>query len=114
AYNQANSAFAEANAAANTVATFANGNLILPDATINFNDSTTVNIAAVANGTTQSNVSFNANAAAIAGPAFNQANNALSEANSAYNQANNAFAQANNAYNQANAAANTVATFANG
>jgi hypothetical protein len=52
-------------AAANTVATFANGTLVLAAANLNFNNTATVNVSAAANGTTQSNVAFVVNAAAV-------------------------------------------------
>ena len=47
--------------AANTVATFANGTIVLPNANLNFNNTISINVSAVANGTTQSNVSFSIN-----------------------------------------------------
>lgn len=48
-------------AAANTVATFANGSLILAGANVNFNNTATVNVAVTANGTTQANIAFSVN-----------------------------------------------------
>jgi regulation of enolase protein 1 (concanavalin A-like superfamily) len=65
ASSTANAAYAQANAAANTVATFANGTLVLADANLNFNNTATVNVAASANGTIQSNLSFSVNSAAV-------------------------------------------------
>src|SRR6185437_415000 len=58
--------FAQANAAANTVATFANGTLVLADANLNFNNTSTVNVSVTANGTNQTNIAFSANSSAIA------------------------------------------------
>jgi Chaperone of endosialidase len=80
AYGQANSAYAQANlayaaanaaspqataAAANTVATYANGTLILASANINFNNTATVNVSVIANGTSQANIAFSANSSAL-------------------------------------------------
>ncbi len=65
-YYAVNSIFGNiVNSAANTVATFANGTLVLVNANINFNNTSTVNVAASANGTTQANVSFTVNTSAI-------------------------------------------------
>jgi hypothetical protein len=63
---QANLAYTAANSAANTVATFANGTLVLTNANLNFNNTSTVNVAITANGTTQTNVALNANILQIA------------------------------------------------
>ena len=49
------------NAAANTVAVYANGVLVLANADLNFNNTATVNVFATANGTGQVNISFTAN-----------------------------------------------------
>jgi hypothetical protein len=59
--------FATAVSAANTVATFANGTLVLANANLNFNNTATVNISVTANGTTQTNVAFSVNASSVAG-----------------------------------------------
>lgn len=50
-----------ANAAANTVASFANGNIVLAAANLNFNNTATVNVSLTANGNAQVNVAFTAN-----------------------------------------------------
>lgn len=108
AYNQANVAnalaaiaFILANDAANTVAVYKDGNLILANANLNFNTSATVNVSAVANGTVQTNVAFSANATALGIPAIEAA---LAATNAAVS----------NVYSTANAAANTVAVSNNG
>src|ERR1017187_4923196 len=49
------------NAAANTVAVYANGILVLANADLNFNNTATVNVFATANGIGQVNISFTAN-----------------------------------------------------
>jgi hypothetical protein len=59
------SSYAAANAAANTVAVFANGTLTLAAGNLNFNNTSTVNVTASANGTNQTNVSFVVNTAAL-------------------------------------------------
>lgn len=58
---------AVANAAQNSVATFANGTIVLNKANLNFNNTATINVSAVANGTGQVNVSFTANVTGGAG-----------------------------------------------
>ncbi len=42
---------------------YANGTIVLANSTMNFNNTSTINVRATANGTTQSNVAFNANLA---------------------------------------------------
>jgi hypothetical protein len=85
-----------ANNAANTVAVYENGNLIIANANVNFNDSSTVNANVFISNTAnqlQANIVMFANGTAIVGPTANIANLA---------------------YAAANAAANTVEIFANG
>jgi hypothetical protein len=116
AYSQANGAYAQANAvysavnttfstqntiiasAANTVSVFANGIIVLPNANINFNNTSTVNVVASANGTTQSNIGFTVN---VASSDWAAAANAVAQT---------AYAQANAAYLQANLAENLIFT----
>jgi hypothetical protein len=75
--------------AANTVAAYANGTLVLAAANLNFNNTATVNVAATANGNVQTNIAFTANGTALGIPAVN-ANVAL-----AYAQANSQATYAN-------------------
>ncbi|MGH7744748.1 MAG: hypothetical protein ACREQ5_08035, partial [Candidatus Dormibacteria bacterium] len=65
AYGQANLAYTAANSSANMVATYANGTIVLTKANLNFNNTATINVTALANGTGQANISFSANASAI-------------------------------------------------
>lgn len=68
AYNQANLAYAAANVAnngANTVHIYANGTSVLPNSTLNFNNTATVNVLATANGVLQTNVAFSVNTASL-------------------------------------------------
>jgi hypothetical protein len=65
AYAGSNIVYAVANSAANTVATFANGVIVLPNANLNFINTTTINVVAAANGTTQSNVGFTVNTTSV-------------------------------------------------
>jgi len=58
-------AYEQANAAANTVATFANGTIVLAKGNLNFNNTSSVNVAASANGSTQSNIAFDVNTASF-------------------------------------------------
>ena len=60
-----NTIYAAANSAANTVAVYANGTLVLSNSTINFNNTATVNVSATANGTTQSNLEFSVNVSSL-------------------------------------------------
>jgi hypothetical protein len=64
AYAQANGAYSQANNAANTVATFANGTLVLAASNLNFNNTATINVDITANGTVQTNVQFSVNTSA--------------------------------------------------
>ena len=91
AQSTAEDAYNQANSAANTVAIFANGSLVLTRSNVNFNNSATVNVNVTANGTSQSNVEFTVNTTSTGIVA------AYNQANAAYNQANNAYAAANNA-----------------
>ena len=50
---------------------YANGTIVLANATLNFNNTATVNIAGTANGTTQANIAFSANGTALGIPAIN-------------------------------------------
>jgi len=59
--NQTSIVYDRANAAANTVAVYYHGNLILADATLNFSNTATINVSVTANGTTQTNIAFTAN-----------------------------------------------------
>jgi len=81
-----------ANAAANSVAVYANGVLVLSNANLNFNNTSTINVFATANGTGQVNVQFVANLTSTSA-----ANAAYAQANAAYDEANNAYALASNA-----------------
>lgn len=65
ANTEAQSAYTQANSSANLVAVFANGTLVLTKSNLNFNNTATVNVAATANGTTQSNLAFSVNTAAV-------------------------------------------------
>ena len=58
-------AYEQANTAANTVATFANGTIVLAKGNLNFNNTSSVNVAASANGSTQSNIAFDVNTASF-------------------------------------------------
>ena len=58
AYDQATLAYVAANTSANTIAVYANNSLILSNAPINFNNSSSVRVVAQANGTSFTNVSF--------------------------------------------------------
>jgi hypothetical protein len=58
-------AYAAANAAANTVAVYEAGTLIIADANLNFNNSGSVNASVTANGTTQANVQFTINLSSL-------------------------------------------------
>ena len=73
AQTSSNTVYGVANSAANTVATYANGTIVLVAANLNFNNTATVNVGASANGTGQSNVSFSANGTALGIPAINTA-----------------------------------------
>jgi hypothetical protein len=117
AYGQANLAYAQAN----SQGTYANGTIVVANiANLNFNNTATVNVSVIANGS-QSNIALSANGTALGIPAINAALAvmnaatvvALNDAEAAYGQANLAYTQANNAYAAANAAANTVAVYAN-
>jgi len=116
AYNQANGAFTTANTAnatafeailiaeealhqigsnaqANLVAVYYEGNLVIANANVNFNDSGTVNGNVTIGNTAnliQANIQFVANGTAIVGPTAQTANTALFNANLAYGQANSA------------------------
>ncbi len=96
---------------------YANGHITLANALLNFNNTTTINVAITsANSNTEANIAFNANVTAItatvtsiAEAAYGQANAAYTRANTAnttaaaaYGQANLAYTQANLAYTQAN------------
>lgn len=63
------------NAASNTVATYANGNLILAAANLNFNNSATVNVSITANGTNQTNIAFSTNPISNVNVAYSGASN---------------------------------------
>jgi hypothetical protein len=65
-----------ANAAANTVATYNNGVLTLSSAAINFNNSSTINVSTVANGTTLTDVSLSVNGNSVLSLANVNTNNA--------------------------------------
>ena len=60
--------------AQNTAAVYANGTLTLANANINFNNTSTVNVSTSANGTSQANVSFAVNTAAITSAAAGGSN----------------------------------------
>ena len=61
-YGQANAAYSKAN----TQGVFANGTVVIANtANLNFNNTASVNVSAVANGTLQSNISFTINTSAI-------------------------------------------------
>lgn len=77
---------------------FQDGTLVVSNASLNVQNSATINVSALANGSL-ANIKFNANLTAIAGPA--------------YGQANAAYTQANAAYAAANTAANTVVVYQN-
>lgn len=96
---------ASVNAAANTVATFANGTLVLADATLNFNNTNTINVVASANGTKQTNVAFQVNVSAISGAQNNYEADVL---------ANGHLVIANANLNYNNTATLNVAVAANG
>lgn len=61
AYNQANAAYAAANLALDTATVSLNGTNVLIAAGINFNNSASINVSAIANGSNQVNVAFSAN-----------------------------------------------------
>ena len=123
AYAQANSAYTKANAAANTVATFANGTLVLAAGNVNFNNTATVNVAAAANGSGQSNISFTVNvsstdwASGANGAAqttfstinttFGTTNTSITNLGSAVTNANAAISAANSAISALNSASST-------
>ena len=86
----------------------ANGHLIIANANLNYNNTATINVDVTANGSSQANLAFNANVAAIAGPAFIQANTAYAQANAAYGQANAAYAEANTITNYLPLAGGTI------
>ena len=108
---------------ANVVTVKANDTVVVANAKINFNNTATTTVSAAANGTYESNISFDVNLPAVVGGAYGQANTAYGQANVAYGQANAAFSQANSAYGQANTAyaqansayarANALAVYAN-
>lgn len=125
----ANLAAVQANNAANTVAVYEGGILVIADANLNFNNSATMNAAVTANGTTQANVTYTANDTALGIPAIEAAlgitNTAIINIESALTATNAAIVSIDatlntvniniaTVYSAANAAANTVAIFANG
>src|ERR1039458_8451991 len=57
----AQTSYAQANTAGNTVATYANGTIVLANGNLNFNNTATVNVFITANGSTQTNIAFVAN-----------------------------------------------------
>lgn len=65
AYAQANLAYTAANLALNTATVSLNGTNILTTAGINFNNTASINVSAVANGTGQVNVAFTSNLSVV-------------------------------------------------
>jgi len=51
----------------NSVAVYANGTLILSGATLNYNNTSTVNVSVQANGSLQANISFSVNTSSVGG-----------------------------------------------
>lgn len=111
-YTQANNAYNAANQGGGSGSyqadIYANGVLVLANATLDLLNTSTITIQTVANGNTQVSVSFSANVEVIAGPAYDQANAARTQANSAYGQANAAYAEANTANGLAQTASTTA------
>jgi len=60
-------AYTYAGQAANLVAVYANGTIVLANANINFNNTATINVSATANGSGQANIAFSVNTAAVNG-----------------------------------------------
>lgn len=65
AQTEANLVFSVANNAANTTKVYANGTLVLANANLNFNNTSTINLSVTANGTGQVNVAFLVNTGAV-------------------------------------------------
>lgn len=93
--DQANNAYAAANAAANTVRVSANSGSTLSQKQLNFVNTGSVSVVVTDDGAGNANIAF-----AVTGAA----------AGDAYNQANAAYAQANLAYDEANTKVETVNT----
>ena len=112
AYTQANLAYAVANLASTQVSTYANGTIVLASSNINWNNTATMNVSVVANGTTQSNVSWNANGTALGIPAINTS---LGTMNANFGTINTTFGTTNTTFGTVNstfATMNTTATAA--
>lgn len=101
--DQANNAYAEANAAANTVMVSANSGSSLTKKKLNFVNSASIQVSVADAGDGNANITFVTTGAAVA-DAYAQANAAYGQANAARDQANTGYAQANAAYGQANLA----------
>ncbi len=100
--DQANNAYAAANAAANTVRVSVNSAATLSGKQLNFVNTATSLITLTDSGDGNANIAITVVGGGAIGQAYDQANAAYAQANAAYGQANNAYDQANAAYNDAN------------
>lgn len=100
--DHANNAYAEANAAANTVMVSANSGSSLTKKKLNFINSASIQVSVTDAGDGNANIVFNTTGAAVA--------DAYAQANAAYGQANAAYGQANAAYEEANTKVETIVT----